>query len=64
MSSKGQIVVPQNIRKILGLKVGELFALFGEDDTLILKKIKIPSNTEFKALMEWGKLYARKKRNS
>ncbi|MFA5772708.1 MAG: AbrB/MazE/SpoVT family DNA-binding domain-containing protein [Thermoplasmata archaeon] len=61
MSSKGQIVVPQNIREMLGLKVGELFALFGEDDTIILKKIKLPSDAEFRALLKWGKIYARKK---
>jgi len=62
MSSKGQIVVPLFIRKLLGLKEGEMFALIGEDDTIILKKIKIPSETEFKALMKWGKKHAKKYR--
>jgi len=60
MSSKGQIVVPQIIRKMLNLKVGELFTLIGEDDTIILKRINIPSEKEFKALMTWGKKYARR----
>jgi len=59
MSSKGQIVVPLTIRKMLDLKVGELFALIGRGDTIILKKIKVPSDTEFEALMKWGEKFAR-----
>ena len=60
MSSKGQIVVPLAIRKMLKLKVGELFAMVGEDDTIILKKLKVPSENEFKMIMKWGKKYAKK----
>jgi AbrB family looped-hinge helix DNA binding protein len=60
MSSKGQIVVPLAIRKLLKLKVGEFFALVGEDDTIILKKIKIPSEDDFKMVMKWGKKYAKR----
>ena len=38
MSSKGQIVIPKAMREMLGIREGEVFALFGEDDTIILKR--------------------------
>jgi len=62
MSSKGQIVVPKSLRDALGLDVGELFAMFGEDDTIILKKIDIPSKKEFDEILAWGEKYAQKKK--
>ncbi|MBU2634110.1 MAG: AbrB/MazE/SpoVT family DNA-binding domain-containing protein [Nanoarchaeota archaeon] len=43
MSSKGQIVVPQNLRNELKMEEGSIFTIFGSKDTLILKKIKTPS---------------------
>ena len=43
MSSKGQIVVPKQLRKLLGFHEGEIFALFGENDTLILKRVEMPA---------------------
>ena len=62
MSSKGQIVVPKALRKMLNLHEGEIFALFGENDTLILKRIEMPSKDEFEQILRWGHEYAKKKR--
>ena len=62
MSSKGQIVVPKSLRDALGLDVGELFAMFGEEDTIILKKIDLPSDKDFNEILEWGEKYAKKKK--
>lgn len=62
MSSKGQIVVPKSLRDALGLDVGELFAMFGEDDTIVLKKIDMPSDKEFDESLAWGRKFARKKK--
>ncbi len=39
MSSKGQIVVPKELREEMKIDEGTNFAIFGKDDTLILKKI-------------------------
>ncbi len=61
LSSRGQIVLPTSLRETLGLKVGEVFALFGENDTVILKRVDIPSKKEFESLMEWGESFAQKK---
>ena len=49
MSSKGQIVIPQDIRKELHADEGTVFAVVGSKDTIILKKIEKPSK---KAIMK------------
>jgi AbrB family looped-hinge helix DNA binding protein len=61
MSSKGQIVIPKDLREYLGFEEGEVFAMYGEGDTLVLKKIDVPSKQEFKELMEWGSQIAKEK---
>ena len=47
MSSKGQVVIPENIRKQLNLKAGAQFVVVGEKDVVILKSISPPSIDEF-----------------
>ena len=53
MSSRGQIVIPDEIRERMGLSPGAQFmVLCGDDnDVLMLKKISPPSKKEFKKLM-------------
>ncbi len=62
MSSKGQIVIPKKIRDKFGIRPGENFAVFGRKDTIILKKVEVPSNLEaFEALVDWGVKFAKEK---
>ena len=51
MSSKGQVVIPEEIRKRLKLKAGLQFVVVGEDDVVILKAITPPSMEDFDALI-------------
>jgi AbrB family looped-hinge helix DNA binding protein len=51
MSSKGQVVIPEDIRRRLKLKSGARFMVLGEDDVVILKAITPPSMREFDALI-------------
>ncbi len=51
MSSKGQVVIPENIRKQLNLKEGAQFVVLGERDVVILKNITPPSIDEFDDLI-------------
>ena len=51
MSSKGQVVIPENIRKKLKLKAGSQFVVVGENDVVILKCISPPSLDEFDSLI-------------
>jgi AbrB family looped-hinge helix DNA binding protein len=47
MSSKGQVVIPENIRKQMNLKAGAQFVVVGEKDVVILKNITPPSFNDF-----------------
>ncbi|MEK6816142.1 MAG: AbrB/MazE/SpoVT family DNA-binding domain-containing protein [Nanoarchaeota archaeon] len=42
VSSKGQLVIPNDIRKDLQIKAGDIFATNRFDDLIILKRIKNP----------------------
>jgi AbrB family looped-hinge helix DNA binding protein len=61
LSSKGQIVIPKELRKLLGFKDGELFAMYGEGDTLIIKKLYVPSKDEFEEILAEGSEISKKK---
>jgi len=52
LSSKGQVVIPGDIRKKLNLKEGTRFIVLGEKDAVILKKIDPPSMEEFDRLLK------------
>ena len=60
MSSKGQIVIPENIRKRLGLKPGAQFVVVGQNDVVILKMITQPSMNEFDQLISEARKQAKK----
>jgi AbrB family looped-hinge helix DNA binding protein len=51
MSSKGQIVIPEEIRNRLGLRTGDKFLVLGDKDVVILKTISSPSIQEFDDLI-------------
>ncbi|OGT36547.1 MAG: hypothetical protein A3F12_07025 [Gammaproteobacteria bacterium RIFCSPHIGHO2_12_FULL_38_14] len=51
MSSKGQIVIPEEIRKALKLTEGNQFVVLGEKDVIILKIITPPSMKNFDSLI-------------
>ncbi len=59
MSSKGQVVIPEEIRTRLGLKAGDQFVVLGEKDTVILKTISQPSLDEFDGLIAKARRQAR-----
>ena len=61
MSSRGQVVIPQDIRQHMGLKEGEKFIVVGEDDTVILKKLSMPSFKGFEKLMQKTQQFAKSK---
>ena len=60
MSSKGQVVIPEGIRKRLNLKTGAQFVIMGENDVVILKTIKPPSMAEFDTLIAKARSQAKK----
>jgi AbrB family looped-hinge helix DNA binding protein len=52
MSSKGQIVIPESIRKRLDLREGAQFLVVGEDDVVILKVVTPPDMKDFDNLIK------------
>ena len=60
LSSKGQVVIPEEIRERLGLKEGTQFVVVGERDVVILKSITPPAMDEFDALVRRARGAARK----
>jgi AbrB family looped-hinge helix DNA binding protein len=51
LSSKGQVVIPEEIRNRLGLKPGAQFVVLGDRDVVILKVIQTPDISEFDELV-------------
>lgn len=51
LSSRGQVVIPEEIRKRLGLEPGTRFVVLGEGDTVVLKTIRTPDLEEFDTLL-------------
>jgi AbrB family looped-hinge helix DNA binding protein len=60
LSSKGQVVIPEEIRDRLGLKPGAQFVVVGDRDVVILKVIQTPDMAEFDELVGRARKAARK----
>lgn len=52
LSSRGQVVIPEEVRKALGLSAGAQFVVVGSGDTVVLKLIHPPPRAELKPLLE------------
>jgi AbrB family looped-hinge helix DNA binding protein len=59
LSSKGQVVIPEEVRKALGLEAGAQFVVTAQDDLVILKRI-VPAEVDFAALLARLRTHARK----
>ena len=60
-SEKGQVVIPQEIREDLGIETGTKFAVYGKGDTIIFKRLELPTAKDFKKLAAFGRGFAKKK---
>ncbi len=61
LSSRGQLVIPQEVRDRLHLHEGEKFIVIGEEDTIILKKLEVPSFKGFDKLLKKTRDFAKNK---
>ena len=59
ISSKGQVVIPEEIRKRLGLKAGSRSVVVADKDTVVFKAISPPSMGEFDELIAEARKQAR-----
>ena len=60
MSSKGQVVIPENVRKRLGLKAGSEFVVVAGDDAVVLKPVTEPDMSQFDELLAEARRQARR----
>ena len=60
ISSRGQVVIPIKIRERLNLQEGEKFVVIGENDTMVFKKLGVPSFKGFDKLLKKTQEHARK----
>jgi len=53
MSKKGQLVVPAELRNMLGLNPEDKFIAYGDEDYIIFKKVELPSlKKEFEEIVK------------
>ncbi len=52
LSSKGQVVIPEEIRDRLGLKPGAQFVVLGDRDVVILKVLQPPAKRDFTTMLQ------------
>lgn len=52
LSTRGQVVIPEEIRNRLGLEPGAQFVVIGEGDVVVLKMLKPPNLEELKPLLD------------
>ena len=61
VSSRGQIVIPQSLRDRMKIQTGEKFVVIGEDNTIVLKKLEIPSFSGIDKLLKKTRDFAKKR---
>ena len=60
ISSRGQVVIHRRIRERLNLQEGEKFVVIGEEDTIVFKKLGVPSFKGFDKLLKKTQEHAKK----
>ena len=58
VSSKGQIVLPVNMRKTLSIDTGDKLVAYVSGDVIMMKVLKFPTVEEFEASMDEAKEWA------
>ena len=59
ISSKGQISLPVNIRKLLSIDTGDKLVAYTSGDVIILKTLKLPSAEEFESSLDEAQKWAK-----
>ena len=62
LGERGQIVIPQVFREHLKLEKGEKFIVVEQGDSIVLRRLKAPTKTEFEELMKKTHEFAKKHR--
>lgn len=60
LSSKGQVVIPEEVRNDLGLNEGDQFVVIGQGDAVVLKLIAPPKLDQFQKLLSLARAEAKR----
>ena len=60
VSSKGQIVLPMEMRKKMDIEAGSKLAAYAVGDMIMLKMINIPTESDFKKSLDEAAMWAKK----
>jgi len=63
MSTKGQVVIPEEVRDELGLEAGSKFVVYSrkDADVILLKRLDLPNPAEaFREMAAWARKHVRK----
>ena len=60
VGERGQVVIPQEFRKSMGIIRGEKFMVVGHGDSLILKRMKEPAIEDLDRMLAKGRAHAEK----
>ena len=61
LSPKGQVVIPHDIREDMNIGSGTKFAVYGRGDTIVFKKLEMPSPKDFEKIAKFGRVFAKRK---
>lgn len=62
LSSKGQIVIPQNLRKELGMVTGIKLMIFTDGANLLIKPVQPPKMENFQKLVKESREFVKSKK--
>lgn len=62
LSSKGQVVIPQSLRKELGMGSGMKIVILTDGSNLLLKPLKDSRMTDFQALIKASRSFAKRRK--
>ena len=60
LSTKGQVVIPEDIRKMIGLKEGTKMMVFTDGANVMLKPLLVPNMEAFEKMAKESRKYAKK----
>lgn len=59
LSTKGQLVLPNDLRKSLSLTPGDKLVVYWSDGSIVLKKLELPTESDFEKEIDKTVLYAK-----
>ena len=61
IAPKGQVVIRLEIRENLKIREGTKFAVYGSGDTIIFKRLELPTVKDFEKIVDFGVKFAKQK---